>query len=348
MPDVVFLYSEIAGYFLACCKELSEEYNIKVHVVRYPVNQEAPFTFEKTKENIILYNRRDYSYKQLENLLEAINPGIIICSGWIDKDYLRICKKYYGKTPTVLTLDTHWRGDLKQKIATFISPFYLKKRFSHAWVPGTIQKKYALKLGFKEEQIRLGFYSCDVNYFSSLYDKINKYKKQSAPNRFIYVGRYYDFKGITDLWNAFIELQNEYPSDWELWCMGTGTLTPVIHPKIKHLGFVQPTDFFNYVKDTSVFVLPSLFEPWGVVLHEFATMGFPLIVSDKTGAAEAFMEPGKNGFVFESGNTSSLKEKLKTMMQMPPENLTLMGEHSRKLALKITPATWSYTLMTIK
>ena len=43
-PKIVFLYSEVAGYFLACAKELAN--SAEVLIVRWPVNSEAPFQFE--------------------------------------------------------------------------------------------------------------------------------------------------------------------------------------------------------------------------------------------------------------------------------------------------------------
>jgi glycosyltransferase involved in cell wall biosynthesis len=343
-PNILFLYTEIAPYFLACCKKLAEEYNVSVHVVRYPVNNEAPFTFS-SQQDIHLYDRKEYTRTSLLYLIEKINPSILVCSGWIDKDYLKVCKKYVNKIPTILTLDTHWRGDLKQYIAVFLSPFLLKNRFTHAWVPGTIQKQYARKLGFKEDKITAGFYSCDTDYFASIGNKIMTQKKQDFPKRFIYVGRYYDFKGILVLWKAFIELQNEVPNEWELWCIGTGSLEPVQHPKIKHFGFVQPENFGEYVQQTGVFVMPSLFEPWGVVLHEFAAMGFPLLVSDRVGAAEFFLQENKNGYAFDPDSINLLKEKLKEMMQLPPEQLNLMGAYSYQLAQKHTPKIWADNLM---
>src|SRR6185312_3146382 len=145
--NIVFLYTEIAPYFLACCNKLAEDYNASIHVIRYPVNNEAPFVFSP-EQKINLYNRKDYPYNSLVNLIEKLNPSIIVCSGWVDKDYLRVCKKYRKKIPTVLALDTHWSGSLKQHLASFLSQFVLKNKFSHAWVPGSIQKKYAKKLGF--------------------------------------------------------------------------------------------------------------------------------------------------------------------------------------------------------
>ena len=221
----------------------------------------------------------------------------------------------------------------------------MKNKFSHAWVPGTIQKKYAKKLGFKESEITLGFYSCDVDYFSSIGNKIMAPKKQNFPKRFIFVGRYYDFKGVHKLWQAFIELQTENPNEWELWCIGTGSLEPAQHPKIKHVGFVQPDNFLQYAQQTGVFVMPSLFEPWGVVLHEFAAMGFPLLASERVGAAEVFLEDKQNGFIFKADNILSLKEKLKEVMQLSIEQLNLMGEHSYQLAQNNTPTIWADNLM---
>ncbi len=343
--NILFLYTEIAPYFLACCNTLAKKYGVKVHIIRYPVNDEAPFLFTETGMDVILYNRKNYNAQQLVDLVKSLSPSVIICSGWIEGEYLKICKLFFGKIPTVLTMDTHWRGDLKQHIATLLGPFYLLKRFSNVWVPGNIQKKYALKLGFKEWQIARGFYSADTNYFSSLYELITDEKKKYFPKRFIYVGRYYEFKGITNLWNAFIELQNENPNEWELWCLGTGTVAPVVHPKIKHYGFIQPEYLLDYAKNTGVFVMPSLYEPWGVVLHEFAIMGFPVIVSGRVGAAEVFVKDGENGFLVEIENISSLKEKLKSIMQLSPKKLTLMGEESRKLAFQITPDKWADTVI---
>ncbi|CAB1274466.1 protein of unknown function [Candidatus Nitrosacidococcus tergens] len=38
----------------------------------------------------------------------------MICSGWIDKLYLAICKKHVHQANTVLTLDNHWTGSIKK------------------------------------------------------------------------------------------------------------------------------------------------------------------------------------------------------------------------------------------
>lgn len=340
----LFLYTEIADYFLSCCHELSK--NGEVHVVRWPVNKEAPFHFSN-QTAIKLYNKNDYSYSELQNLVNHIKPDIIVCSGWIDKDYLKISKQYNNKIPTVLTCDTHWRGTLKQQLAVLLSRFTLLKIFSHAWVPGITQKTYVEKLGFSEKQIQLGFYSCNHSQFEKSFQKQYETKKNKFPHKFIYVGRYHEFKGLKDLWEAFIELHNEQPNNWELWCLGTGDLKPIEHTNIKHFGFVQPQNLNEYIAQTGVFILPSRFEPWGVVVHEFAAAGFPLILSSAVGAKELFLKDGENGYLFEPSDKDSLKKALKNTIAKSDEQLTEMGILSNQLSQAITPEKWASTLLSI-
>ena len=315
-------------------------------MIRWPVNREAPFQFSNPQA-IKLYNKNDYSYSELQNLVNQINPNVIICSGWIDKDYLKISKLYYHKIPTVLTCDTHWRGTLKQQLAVLLSRFTLLKIFSHAWVPGKAQKTYVEKLGFKKDKIHLGFYSCNHPKFEQSFKKQCETKKNNFPHKFIYVGRYYEFKGLNDLWEAFTELQNEEPNNWELWCLGTGVLKPIEHPNIKHFGFVQPQNLDEYIAQTGVFILPSRFEPWGVVVHEFAAAGFPLLLSSAVGANEQFLRNGENGYLFEPNYKDSLKKALKQIIEKSDEELTEMGVLSNQLSQSITPEKWAYTLLNI-
>jgi len=341
---VLFLYTELADYFLKCCEELAR--SCEVHIVRWPVNKEAPFKFTYS-DRITVYDKNDYGFQELEKLVATINPDVIICSGWIDKEYLKITKRYFKKIPTVLTCDTHWRGSLKQYLAVVLSRVFLLSTFSHAWVPGAPQTAYVRRLGFKSVKISQGFYSCDLPKFNAVYEAQRKIKQNNFPKRFLYVGRYYEFKGINDLWQAFIELQSEAPNDWELWCLGAGDLKPAEHPKIKHFGFVQPKDLEPLLEQTGVFILPSRFEPWGVVVQEYAAAGFPMLISDAVGAKEAFVKDGKNGFVFPPKNVPQLKKELKKIMDLSSKELILMSEQSHRLAQKISPTKWANTVLAI-
>lgn len=343
MRKVVFLYTELANYFLVCLDTLNTLYpGTEIHVIHWPINKEAPFEFH-LNATIYFYNKKEYSQNQLVELVQSINPQAIYCSGWIDKEYLTICKQYRKSIPVIVGIDNQWKGTLKQHIATIISPFKIKPYFSKAWVPGKRQRLYAQKLGFKNVDIEEGFYSADTPFFSNLYQENLLGKQQNFPKRFLFVGRYYDFKGINELWQAFVQLQQEQPNEWQLWCCGTGSIQPLQHPKIKHLGFVQPKDMPAIIQQTGVFILPSQFEPWGVVAHEYAAAGFPLLLSDKVGAGDLFLKENINGFTFPANNVEALKSAMLKVIQASPAQLLQMASESNVLAQQITPTTWANT-----
>ena len=270
MNKILVLYTELADYILNSFNHYTQKYSSEIHVVHWPINNEAPFSFNEDN-NIKLYDKSSLNFEAILQLVEDINPDAIICAGWMDKDYIAIVKKYKKNIPTILTMDNHWEGNLKQQILRFVSPFYLKKIFSHIWVPGKPQKKYAEKLWFKDEQILTGFYVANEKIFENI--------KYSQENTFVYIGRYIKHKGITDLWTAFIELKEEFPNNWKLKCIGTGDLWKqrVEHNNIEHFGFLQPNEISDKITG-GIFVLPSHFEPWGVVVHEFVMAGFPMII----------------------------------------------------------------------
>ncbi len=344
---VVFLYSELANYFLACIEKLIQIADVEVHIVRWPINKEAPFNFNFSKD-LIIHDREQYSeYNKLQELINGINPSLIFCSGWVDKGYLKICRKFKKQIPVIVGIDNQWEASVRQFIATLISPFRILNHFTHCWVPGQLQYDYAKRLGFKTQNILTGFYSCDYDFFNQEYNLNKKQKADSFPHRFIFVGRYAESKGIQDLWSAFIEVQEEKETNWELWCLGTGDIPPIEHPKVRHFGFIQPNQLNEYLKLAGVFVLPSHFEPWGVVVHEFASAGFPIICSDKVGAKVDFVQDNYNGYVYPSGNISELKNTLRNVMNKSNDELNLMGERSTVLAKKITPIVWSKKLLEV-
>jgi glycosyltransferase involved in cell wall biosynthesis len=245
----------------------------------------------------------------------------------------------------VIGFDNQYSGSLKQRLGAIYFKLMLRPYFKGAFVPGQKQRTFAQMLGFDDKHIALHVYCCDHELYSSYYESSKTQKQINFPKRLIFVGRYVHQKGIDTLWESFIELQNDQASEWELWCLGKGPLQPVSHPKIKHLGFIQPKDLLPTIQQTGVFVLPSSFEPWGVAVHEFAAAGFPIISTPNVGATEVFVNEGKNGFLAEPENKTSLKNALKKILSLADKDLLKMGEESVSLGKKITPEIWKQSLL---
>ena len=67
---IVFLYSELAGYFIACINELLKTPHIEIHIIHWEVNKEAPFNISFLP-SVNLYPRK-LIYKDLN--VEEVKP----------------------------------------------------------------------------------------------------------------------------------------------------------------------------------------------------------------------------------------------------------------------------------
>lgn len=344
-PVILFLYTELAGYFLACVNELSNQ--AEVHIIHWPVNTDAPFQFDFSPK--VMWHERDkLTDKQLANLASEISPDIIVCSGWVDKGYKAVAKSFRNKIPVVVCVDNQWRGSAKQRIAGTLSKVTVKPYFSHAWVPGSRQLQFVTKLGFNSNVVLTGFYCADVYRFEKMYNANNQRKTENFPKRFLYVGRYANEKGVRELWQAFQEIVDETKTGWELWCLGTGDVEGPKHPQIKHFGFVQPNELDYYVAQTGVFVLPSSFEPWGVVLQEYAAAGFPLIATKEVGATTTFLDDTINGVLLADSSVSEIRSGMKQIIDETDEELVKMGKASHEISKRISPEGWVRQLLSVQ
>lgn len=82
----------------------------------------------------------------------------------------------------------------------------------------------------------------------------------------------------------------------------------------RFLGFRNQTELPALYDLCDVFVLPSEFEPWGLVVNEVMNAAKPVIVSDLVGAAPDLVKPGCNGEVFRTGDVRDLQQKLRTWL----------------------------------
>jgi glycosyltransferase involved in cell wall biosynthesis len=351
---LLFLYTEAAQYTLACLEALAVEHDAEVHLLRWPVNNEAPFSFEST--HVRMHVRDRGNDRALEAMVAALEPDLIVTSGWVDKGYLRICRRQRRRgIPIAMINDTAWRGDLRQWLAVALARFWIRRTFSHAWVTGTPQARYARRLGFPEARIRKGFYSADTSRFLAMGERLMEHRTQQWPHRFLCVARYIPTKGHQVLCDAFAALADAGEAgDWELWIAGTGELHEQVsnspsgrHPRIRHLGFKQPQEMEAVLEQCGVFVLPSTFEPWGVVVHEHACAGFPLLLSSAVGAAERFLVDMENGNRFIAGDPNTLRTMLRMMVLSSDAELRAMGQRSMELGRSWTPSHWASTAHTL-
>lgn len=86
---------------------------------------------------------------------------------------------------------------------------------------------------------------------------------------------------------------------------------------IQFIGFQQPSDNLALMHHADVFILPSVYEPHGIVVQESLAAGTPVLASDVVGAAYDLVEAGVNGEIFRSGDASDLQAKLVRVLADP-------------------------------
>ena len=99
---------------------------------------------------------------------------------------------------------------------------------------------------------------------------------------------------------------------------------------IKFLGFKNQTELPGYYDLCDVLVLPSVFEPWGLVINEAMNAGRPVVVSDQVGCGPDLVRPGQNGYVFPAGDIAGLRQALVNLLG-DPAKCRIMGQKSLEI-----------------
>jgi len=162
--------------------------------------------------------------------------------------------------------------------------------------------------------------------------------------RFLFCGQLISRKGIDLLLSAFACLVDE-GLPVELALVGRvpdgagihGMIPTAARGRVNLLGFEQPDALPPHFKRADAFVLPSRHDGWGVVVHQAAAAGLPLVVSDAVGSSRDLVRPGENGFIVPAGSRDALRDAMRKVATDRGLRERL-GEQSRQVADRISPA----------
>lgn len=292
----------------------------------------------------------DKIYKKMN----CYNPEIIIIGGY----------NYFAYWAALIWVKIH-----KKKIAIIIESHYLdkprtiikeniKKLFVSScdvvFVSGKRHKEYVINLGLHAEKIYIikGVGGVNISLLNQRKikrfkaNKIKLCKEMNMPckNYFLFVGRFSPEKNIIYLLECFGKLQEEGLEEWGLILVGNGPQKKEIESfinknKIKNVvlpGFVQKEEIPFYYAISNIFVLPSISEPWGLVVNEAIACGLPVLVSNRCGCYPDIVHDGENGFSFNPFNEKELIKFMKNITR-GKYNLEIMSKASLKIIKDYTP-----------
>ena len=193
--------------------------------------------------------------------------------------------------------------------------------------------KYIKKLGFILKYVDYLMPSSDylTDYYKSIYSKYDyKIKTNKMPiegsnklcdlkkKNIISVGRLSKEKGFADLIEIFSNIESE---DWTLTIVGDGDEKESLEALIKDnnlegkvilTGFLNKEELYKLYENSSLYVMTSFEESFGLVLVEASSFGLPLIAFDSAiGAKEIIQE---NGILVSNRDKSVMIKKIKKLM----------------------------------
>lgn len=342
--DILILYPEVMPYNLPVWRIIRDK-GYRIKVIQLNDKKLTPFQYDG-EDGISIHNLTEYSnYNEFfkDNYNESIK--LLFVSEVMNKWYWRLARKYHKDNkdlPIVLGSDAQWTGCRNNYIKKIFYPFTYKRIFTHVLSAGQWQVVYAMKIGFKREQILTPLYCANNEIYYNV--DINE-KRKDYPKRFLFVGRFNKVKGIKELLTVWSEIDDK--KGWSLTLIGNGPM----NDEIKHthgievLPFMQQSEICKIMQETGCALVPSLAEPWGLVIHEAVAGGLPIIVSRKCGATYRFVIDKYNGYLVEGGDIQSLKRAMLNIMSLDTESLIEMSKRSRMMAETILPEHVAYTLL---
>jgi len=212
-----------------------------------------------------------------------------------------------------------------------------------AHVYGQSNLEYIRKLGMPLDRIFIKRAVADTERF--LEDNTAEHPKPGY-KVLLYVGRFSPEKNLGWLLRAFRRVQQDPENPrMILDLVGYGPLEDELRELAKALG-ISPLVRFRgkflqaelraIYRSADALILPSVIEPWGLVVNEAMLCGLPVLVSTQCGCAADLARP-ETGWTFSPWAESTLANLLEEIAETPRAVLEEKGRAARQLAAQYSP-----------
>lgn len=298
------LWSEVTSYLRACLR------TTKSHgtAVSLGVAQAPPEKRQGIEADVeVSWLGADPRPDEVVTWLQDVAPDVLLVGGWHVRGFRLASARRREWNPTatrVLGFDNPWRGTPRQRMACRIADRYLHPSYDAAFVPGRRQRHFAMRLGFDPAVVRTGLYVADGSVY-------RRRMRPAERQQVCYVGRLAPEKGIDVLAGAF---SSSASGPYRLEVVGDGQLAPLLRglSRVRLGGWqAEPSHVADTIRASRALLLPSSFEPWGVVVHEAMSCGVPVIATDSVGAADDLIHHGINGWVGRTGSVADVVDGIR-------------------------------------
>ncbi|NLL79592.1 MAG: glycosyltransferase family 4 protein [Clostridiales bacterium] len=348
---ITFFTNATAPYRTLQIRELSKIDGITIQVCYYEkktrqwnIEKIGNDVEEKWLNMIPPFDGRIHWKLQLhKGLADIVRKSDIVISGSYytisDNVLVGLCKRYHK--PFVLLMDGFEPHRIyeKENGLKFHQKKWVLKNTSYIWGNGTVCREYYTKrFQYPAERIINQCLTVDVEKIAahwtnrdSLREKIqNRYGIASGEHIVMYSGRLVKIKNVELLIRAVAALADK--EAYTVLIAGDGEmraeyekLAEELGVKLCITGFIKKQEeLFEVYYAADCLVLPSVYDPWGLVINEAMAAHLPVICTTYCGAGMDLIRDGFNGYVIQSLKPEELAERVEECILHKKE----WGEHS--------------------
>ncbi|MBL0141391.1 MAG: glycosyltransferase family 4 protein [Betaproteobacteria bacterium] len=267
-------------------------------------------------------------------LIWRMRPMIIVVPGYADPaSWVALVAGKLCGARIIVAVDST-REDKKR----FVLWEFVKKVFvsscDMAFVYGSRAGDYCATLGMPRDRIIV---RCQATDNSFVAEEVSRYRSAGEGARVkagipwkrtvLLLGRIAAEKNFAVVIRAFQRVMQKDPvlaEEWGVLVVGHGPQREALSTYARDSGVplffaggVPWWDVPRLLALAEIMVLPSLSEPWGLVVNEAMAGGVVAVVSERCGCAPDLIVDGKTGFVFEPSDDERLASILELLMREP-------------------------------
>ena len=309
MSKTIFLTQLPAFYKVNLYNEISKNKPIIVLFLGNQTNEDRAIDFVSDKINFQHYYLNNCKFQERNKLISILRlikilfihkPKELIIGGWDEIEFWMVIL-LLNRNKVSLVIESSVLDSKTNGIKGFLKKGFLRK-VSKVYASGDNHIKLLHKLNYNGGIIKTKGVGL-INYTHK------SHPLESYKNKFLFTGRLSDVKNLAFLIKVFNNL-----TDCVLTIIGEGPdkmkLESMSEPNINFVGSVENKELSNYFLKNNFLILPSLSEPWGLVVEEALYNGMPVIVSKNCGSVN-LVNNEFNGYVFDPNSALELENIIK-------------------------------------
>lgn len=307
--------------------------NPKVKWTNFDINFDELDTMPFAKKIYHYYFKQRLYKRKFKAFLMSVRPDITISTIRREINFITSIKDGSKKIGEIHFVRDYYRNFQKPYLPHFINTYISKK-----WMNSLIQQLQKLErfVVLTEEDSKNW---PELSNITVIPNFITEYQGNTAPlesKNIIAVGRYSPEKGFDLLMDAWKIVVKKHP-DWRLNIFGTGDFhyfqNLAISKGISQSFTCHPptSSIYDEYYKSSIFVLSSRQEGFGLVILEAMSVGLPVVAFACPSGPKALISNNSDGILVENGNIEKLADSICYLIENP-DKLKELGTNAIKKA----------------